>query len=156
MISSVKYCISFFVILVLFYVKVQSQVVINELSSRNATVFADFDKEYPDWIELWNSGSQVVNLKNWHLSEDITNPGKWSFPELIIPPDSHLVVFASEKNRKTIVDHWETAIHAENLWKYWIPYSEPDPAWKNLGFDDQNWLEGPGGFGRGDGDDNTI
>lgn len=154
--SAIKYCISFFIIFVLFHVQVQSQVVINELSSRNATVFTDFDKDYSDWIELWNPGSQAVNLKDWHLSDDITNPGKWSFPEIIIPPDSHLVVFASDKNRKTIVDHWETAIHAENIWKYWIPYAEPDPAWKNLGFDDQNWLEGLGGFGRGDGDDNTI
>ncbi len=137
-------------------ITVQGQVMINELSSRNATILSDFDKDHPDWIELLNVSDETVNLLNWYLSDDISQPDKWRFPEILLPPDAHLVVFASNKNRRAVVDHWETAIHAEEIWKYHITDSEPDPSWKNIGFNDLGWLDGPGGFGRGDGDDNTI
>jgi hypothetical protein len=133
-----------------------SQVVINELSSRNATILPDFDKDHPDWIELLNTGDDIINLGSWMLSDDINQPDKWIFPEILLPPDSHLIVFASDKNRKAIVDHWETVIYAYEIWKYWMPDSEPDSAWKDLSFNDPGWPEGPGGFGRGDGDDNTV
>lgn len=54
------------------------------------------------------------------------------------------------------VDHWETAIFAEDDWKYFIGTSEPDIAWNEIGFNDSAWLQGKGGIGFGDGDDSTI
>jgi hypothetical protein len=131
------------------------QLVINEICPRNAETISDEDGDFKDWFEIFNSGNEPINLKNWSVSDDITKSA-WLFPDITLQPDSFLIVFASSKNRKVIVDHWETVIHAEDTWKYWMPDSEPDPAWKNLDFDDSQWLEGPGGFGRGDGDDNTI
>jgi hypothetical protein len=133
-----------------------SQVIINEICPRNATNFTDFYGNNPDWLELLNTGQEPINLKNWSVTDDNSLPGKWKFPELILPPDSHLVICADKTDRKLLVDHWETIIKAEDNWKYWIPDGEPDSAWKNHGFNDSEWLEGPGGFGRGDGDDNTI
>ncbi len=133
-----------------------SQVVINEVCSRNSNTLVDENNNYPDWIELMNTGNNPVNLNNWKLSDDLENPDKWSFPSIVLQPDSFLIIFADGKNRKAIVDHWETIIYAEDNWKYWIPDSEPDPSWKDPGFDDTAWLTGPGGFGRGDGDDNTV
>ena len=53
-------------------------------------------------------------------------------------------------------DHWETAVFANDYWKYSVPNSEPDSNWNKEYFDDNNWNEGPGGFGYGDGDDGTI
>jgi len=44
-------------------------------------------------------------------------------------------------------------------WKFFKgiePPSNPPDAWKNIDFDDSNWLTGPGGFGYGDDDDATI
>ncbi|MCD4695974.1 MAG: CotH kinase family protein [Bacteroidales bacterium] len=133
-----------------------SQVVINEICPRNATTFMDEENESSDWIELFNPTGDSVNLQNWYISDDISNMDKWQFPELKLPPDSFLIVFASGRNKKNVIDHWETIIHAEDTWKYWIPYSDPDSAWASLNFNDTTWLEGPGGFGRGDGDDNTV
>ncbi len=143
-------------ILALTFFAVNGQVVINELSSRNSNTINDFDKNYPDWIELLNTGNVPVNLLGWSLSDDVNQLDKWKFPNISLLPDSHLIVFCSGKDRNVIVEHWETIIHAENIWKYFTPFFEPDPAWKDLGFDDSNWQEGPGGFGRGDGDDNTV
>ncbi len=132
------------------------QIVINEICSRNAVTIEDNYYNYPDWIELYNNGTDSIELKDWTLSDDITESEKWIFPDVVIYPDSYMVVFASGKDDKVIVDHWETIIHADNTWKYFTPFFEPDSAWKDPGFDDSNWMEGPGGFGRGDGDDNTI
>ena len=44
-------------------------------------------------------------------------------------------------------------------WKYFKGTQEPsDPvvAWREIGFDDSLWLEGPTGIGFGDGDDATV
>jgi len=54
------------------------------------------------------------------------------------------------------INHWETVIYNNEIWKYFIGSSEPDAAWRSLSFDDASWLQGNGGIGYGDGDDNTI
>jgi hypothetical protein len=56
----------------------------------------------------------------------------------------------------TQVDHWETVVFADDIWSYRIGSSEPPNDWMQAGFDDGNWATGPGGFGYGDDDDNTI
>ena len=52
--------------------------------------------------------------------------------------------------------NWQTAIFAEDDWSYIMPEQELPLNWKDLNFNDQDWLIGPGGFGYGDGDDGTI
>ena len=52
--------------------------------------------------------------------------------------------------------HWETAIFAEDDWKYIVPSFAVETGWNTIEFDVSNWDEGPGGFGYGDGDDGTI
>lgn len=54
------------------------------------------------------------------------------------------------------VDHWETAVFAENTWRYSLGVLAPANVWIMPGFDDSSWEEGPGGIGYGDGDDNSI
>ena len=51
---------------------------------------------------------------------------------------------------------WETAIFADDLWKYIVPASTVNENWNNINFDDSGWMEGIGGFGYGDNDDGTI
>ncbi len=54
------------------------------------------------------------------------------------------------------VDHWETVIYADEIFKYFIGATEPPSNWKGLSFDDADWSSGQGGIGYEDGDDNTI
>jgi hypothetical protein len=54
------------------------------------------------------------------------------------------------------VNHWETAVFSSDTWKYFVGTSEPDPDWRSVTFNDQDWAQGPGGFGYGDNDDYTI
>ncbi len=47
-------------------------------------------------------------------------------------------------------------ITAGALWRYRKGTDEPDPDWREVGFDDTSWLQGPTGIGYGDGDDATV
>jgi hypothetical protein len=53
-------------------------------------------------------------------------------------------------------DHWETAVYENNVWSYVVPSVEPDTNWRKTSFNASSWATGPGGFGFGDSDDNTI
>ena len=54
------------------------------------------------------------------------------------------------------IDHWETVVFDNDNWKYLEGNYEPDSNWRKLSFNDNSWLQGQGGVGYGDGDDNTI
>lgn len=54
------------------------------------------------------------------------------------------------------IDHWETVVYEDDLWKYILPGSPVNPNWADTTFNDSSWLQGQGGFGYGDGDDNTV
>ena len=53
------------------------------------------------------------------------------------------------------IDHWETVIYNNDIWRYRIGNSEPPIDWMQTNFNDMQWAIGIGGFGYGDGDDNT-
>lgn len=53
-------------------------------------------------------------------------------------------------------DHWETVVFETDNWDYLVPSSPVPSNWVNSGFIPTGWSAGPGGFGYGDGDDNTT
>jgi hypothetical protein len=73
---------------------------INEFLASNRTGLRDEDDDAEDWIELYNPGTQPVNLAGWSLTDDPRNPGQWIFPVVALGPDEYLVVFASGKDRR--------------------------------------------------------
>lgn len=75
--------------------------VINEVQSANSKTFADEDGDHSDWIEIYNAGTTAVNLNGYGLSDTTSTPLKWTFPSVTIQPGAYLLVFASDKNRKT-------------------------------------------------------
>ncbi len=72
---------------------------ISEFMADGNRTYADEDGDYPDWIEIFNAGSETANLKGWHLSDDPGNPTLWTFPTVILEPGKFLLVFASGKDR---------------------------------------------------------
>ena len=73
--------------------------VINEILSSNEDGIQDEDGDFEDWIELYNGTSSIINLKGYMLSDDLNNPDRWVFPEVLIYPSDHLILFASGKDR---------------------------------------------------------
>lgn len=76
-----------------------NSVVINELMSSNATTIADDDGDYEDWIELYNAGSEAINLSGYGLSDDYARPFRWVLPDVQLHPGGFLLVWASGKDR---------------------------------------------------------
>ena len=72
---------------------------INEVMAANRSVLADEDGDYSDWIEIYNPGTQAINLSGWSLSDDPEQPDKWPFPDRTLAGGEYLVVFASGKHR---------------------------------------------------------
>ena len=77
----------------------RGSVQITEFMAAGQSLLADEDGEYHDWIELHNQGLQSVNLLGWSLTDDPGEPDKWMLPNVDLPPDGYLVVFASGKDR---------------------------------------------------------
>ena len=48
-----------------------AQIYINEIMSSNTNTIYSTDGDTPDWIELYNAGSESINLFGYGLSDDI-------------------------------------------------------------------------------------
>jgi hypothetical protein len=84
--------------LFLFFSLNAQTVVINEFITSNSSVNTDEDGSYEDWLELFNTGTESINLLGYGLSDN-DNLFKWVFPNYSIQPGEHLLVWCSNKNR---------------------------------------------------------
>jgi hypothetical protein len=85
-----------------------SQVVINEYSASNLSVISDNYAEFGDWIELYNSGIGSIDIDGYYLSDKLSNPTKWQFPDGVsIPANGYLKVWASGRN-EVLGGHYHT------------------------------------------------
>ncbi len=76
------------------------QPVINEFSSSNYQYTLDEDFDSPDWIEIYNPGNSSVNLHDYGLSDNASQPYRWVFPDTVLPANSYIRVWASGKDRR--------------------------------------------------------
>ena len=72
---------------------------VTEVFVGGAAAVLDEDGVASDWIELYNYGEEPLSLNAYRLTDDPTKPGKWHFPNVILPARTHLLVFASGKDR---------------------------------------------------------
>lgn len=126
---------------------------LSEVSSKNSS-FDDADGRSPDWFEIHNMGEDAVNLEGWTVTDDESEPSKWTFPSYSIEPGAYLPIWASDKDRFT-VGFYRTLVNEGDTFTYLLPQGEVDINWISLGFDDSGWDLGASGFGYGDKDDAT-
>lgn len=74
-------------------------IVINEILTSNGNSITDEDGSHEDWIELYNTGANPVNLLGYGLTDDSLLLFKWTFPNITLNPGQYLLVWASDKNR---------------------------------------------------------
>ena len=77
----------------------QTTLQINEFGARNNSIIADERDEFNDWIELYNFGTQPVNLAGFHITDDPAIPDKWRIPlndpeQTTIPADDYIILWA--------------------------------------------------------------
>lgn len=72
-----------------------SYLFINEFMADNGITVAGPDGNSPDWIELFNAGNKTIDLTGMYLTDDLTDPTCWQFPEgTTIGPQEYLIVWA--------------------------------------------------------------
>jgi len=76
-------------------IEIPNGLFINEFMANNDAAVQGPDGDYPDWIELYNSGTETIDLGGLYLSDDLANPNAWQFPSgTIIEPNNFLVIWA--------------------------------------------------------------
>lgn len=72
--------------------------VISEVMSANASALPDEQGNFGDWLELWNSSPNEMDLKEVTLSNR-SDKAKFIFPAHLLPPDGRVVVFCDNTNQ---------------------------------------------------------
>ena len=75
----------------------QDRLLISEIMAVNNRTLPAEDGKFYDWIEIFNAGTNTVDLAGWYLSASST---LWRFPATNLNANSYLVVFASGLNRR--------------------------------------------------------
>jgi len=76
--------------------------VINEFMSHNDTAYPGEDDDYPDWIELYNTGNVAVDVGGWYLTDDLANLTLSMIPTTepettTIQPNGYLILIADSQ-----------------------------------------------------------
>ncbi len=70
-----------------------NKIVINEFMASNTGFIADPHGEYDDWVEIYNQGSNAVNLEGFFLTDKRSIPTKFEFPSTILASNAYLIVW---------------------------------------------------------------
>lgn len=89
-----------------FEINITGSLVINEFMADNESTVTDQDGDYDDWIELYNNGSETINLGGYYLSDDATEPDLWAFPDTTIAVGEYIIVWADK-------DEDQEGLHAD-------------------------------------------
>lgn len=81
-------------------VQASGRVVINEFMADNESGIEDEDGDRSDWLELWNTGSESVDLAGWYLTDTAGDTaGGYRFSSFLLAAGERRVIFASGKDR---------------------------------------------------------
>jgi len=73
---------------------------LNEFLASNNTISVPGYTYFPDWIEIYNAGSQDVNLAGYYITDDLTNREKYRIPSgsasTIIKAKAYLIILADD------------------------------------------------------------
>ncbi len=74
---------------------VAQTLIVSEIVSSNTNSLLDANGDAPDWIELYNTGDEPLDLTSFWLSDDFDDPDKWIFPTTTLGSHEYLIIFAS-------------------------------------------------------------
>jgi len=69
---------------------------VNEFLAKNDSGIQDETGAYEDWCELYNAGPDTVLLGGMFLTDNLTNPTKWAFPDTFLAPSGFLLVWCDD------------------------------------------------------------
>ena len=72
-----------------------SGLVINEFMASNDGTIADSNGDFHDWIELYNASSDPINLSDYALTDDSSDPSKFELPNTVLGAGDFVLFWAS-------------------------------------------------------------
>ena len=86
-----------------YYAPIQGgDLVINEILAINDNVVQNEFGDYADWIELYNNTNSSLSTNELFITDDTTNLLKWNIPDINIPANGYLILWADEKHNEGI------------------------------------------------------
>ncbi|MDP2301106.1 MAG: CotH kinase family protein [Ignavibacteria bacterium] len=75
------------------------QLYINEFMASNSSTIKDPDyNDYADWIEIYNPNLSEINLKNYTITDNLSQPAKYRFiVDLLIPANGYIIIWADDR-----------------------------------------------------------
>jgi hypothetical protein len=75
----------------------QPSVVINEFMADNRAALEN-NGDFPDWVELYNLTGQAIDLGDWSLTDNLSQPRKFVFPAgTLIQPNGFLLIYCDDR-----------------------------------------------------------
>ena len=100
-----------FILFILPALSAKTQLLVNEVMASNAGFYMEEDfYNFPDWVEIRNTGSSSVNLGNYFLSDDPAGLEKWRMPERSLEPGGFFVVYCDGAGQG---DHADLGLNTE-------------------------------------------
>jgi len=70
---------------------------VNEFMAGNDATIADEFGEFDDWIEIYNGDTSDVWLGDKYLTDNLSNPDKWQFPDTTLQSGDFLLIWADDQ-----------------------------------------------------------
>ena len=88
--------------------RASAQLVINEFAASNDFSFPGPAGDFPDWIEIYNAGTEDVMLGGYFLADDLADPTAMyeipsTFPDSVTVPAGGYILFYANKGEATSV-----------------------------------------------------
>ncbi|GIV33050.1 MAG: hypothetical protein KatS3mg031_0585 [Chitinophagales bacterium] len=79
----------------------QTGLYINEFLASNTNTLTDEFGQFDDWIEIYNSNNNPVNIGGMYITDNLANPTLWRIPDThpaqtTIPPKGFLILWADK------------------------------------------------------------
>jgi len=104
-----KFLLSFIITLAFTSLLFSQTIKINEFMASNSITIADEYGEYNDWIELYNYGTDTVNIAGYYITDTVGNNTKHQIPAgyalTKIPPGGFLVLWADNDTLQDGANH---------------------------------------------------
>ncbi len=131
---------------------VASDIVINEFMASNISTVKDEFNQYDDWVELYNKGTQAVNIGGYYITDNPSNLTKWTFPaNTTIPAGGYLIVWADEDSSQNSAGKYHANFKLSKSGEYLAILNNTGQLLDSLTFgaqiDDRSFSRIPNGTG---------
>lgn len=106
---------------------------ISEFMAANNSGLRDEDGDFSDWIEIYNPARGAVSLAGWFLTDDPVDLTKWEFPNVTVPGQGFVLVFASGKSRANPAAPLHASFNLDRDGEY-LALTRPDGVTKTSEF----------------------